>query len=243
MTRLTLRLDFPSGSWLGDVSRARPDATLRTTETVAAVEGDVTALTVTGTDRAETVVGAARPRPRGSDRHRRSDRSRDEGPSRRTRAAATSRAREVGIPIEDPVAVTDGRATLDIVDDRSRLTAFGRRLTAEGVTVGIEASDADEEPILTDAQRDLVLAAVAAGYYDTPRECTLTDLAKARGLAKSTCSSETLHRAEGRVLRRFVAGEFDDEDSETSVGKGIGDESEREPDRDGHHRTVTALGT
>jgi len=115
--------------------------------------------------------------------------------------------------------VTDGRATLDIVDDRSRLTAFGRRLTAEGVTVGIEASDADEEPILTDAQRDLVLAAVAAGYYDTPRECTLTDLAKARGLAKSTCS-ETLHRAEGRVLRRFVAGEFDDEDSETSVGKG-----------------------
>lgn len=55
MTRLTLRLDFPSGSWLGDVSRARPDATLRTTETVAAVEGDVTALTVTGTDRAETV--------------------------------------------------------------------------------------------------------------------------------------------------------------------------------------------
>jgi len=76
----------------------------------------------------------------------------------------------------------------------------------------------------------------------TLRECTLTDLAKARGLAKSTCS-ETLHRAEGRVLRRFVAGEFDDEDSETSVGKGIGDESEREPDRDGHHRTVTALGT
>jgi len=177
------------------------------------------------------IVDRTGPVPRGSE---------SSHPRRPPRVAA---AREVGIPIEDPVWVTDGRATLDIVDDRSRLTAFGRRrLTAEGVTVGIEASDADEEPILTDAQRDLVLAAVAAGYYDTPRECTLTDLAKARGLAKSTCS-ETLHRAEGRVLRRFVAGEFDDEDSETSVGKGIGDESEREPDRDGHHRTVTALGT
>jgi predicted DNA binding protein len=238
-----LRLDFPSGSWLGDVSRARPDATLRTTETVAAVEGDVTALTVTGTDRAETVEAL-----RAHDRVDRIDIVDRTGPATRVRVVApappphVAAAREVGIPIEDPVAVTDGRATLDIVDDRSRLTAFGRRLTAEGVTVGIEASDADEEPILTDAQRDLVLAAVAAGYYDTPRECTLTDLAKARGLAKSTCS-ETLHRAEGRVLRRFVAGEFDDEDSETSVGKGIGDESEREPDRDGHHRTVTALGT
>ncbi|OYR74177.1 bacterio-opsin activator, partial [Halorubrum sp. E3] len=52
MTRLTLRLDFPSGSWLGDVSRRHPDATLRATETVAAAEGEVTALVVAGTDRA-----------------------------------------------------------------------------------------------------------------------------------------------------------------------------------------------
>jgi len=168
MTRLTLWLDFPSGSWLGDVSgstrrdpphdrdrrrrRGRRDRAYRHRHRPRGDGG-----------------GAARPRPRGSDRHRRSDRSRDEGPSRRTCAAAARRGRARGRDTDrDPVAVTDGRATLDIVDDRSRLTAFGRRLTAEGVTVGIEASDADEEPILTDAQRDLVLAAVAAGYYDTP---------------------------------------------------------------------------
>jgi predicted DNA binding protein len=232
MTRLTLRLDFPSGSWLGDVSRDRPDATLRATQTVAAVEGDVTALTVAGTDRAETVEAL-----RAHDRVDRIDIVDRTGPAMRVRVVApappphVAAAREVGIPIEEPVAVTDGRATLDIVDERSRLTAFGRRLTGEGVTVGIGSSDADEEPTLTDAQRDLVLAAVAAGYYDTPRECTLTDLAKARGLAKSTCS-ETLHRAEGRVLRRFVAGEFDDEDSEKSVENAIGDEPDPERERD-----------
>jgi len=242
MTRLTLRLDFPSGSWLGDVSRARPDATLRTTETVAAVEGDVTALTVTGTDRAETVEAL-----RAHDRVDRIDIVDRTGPATRVRVVApappphVAAAREVGIPIEDPVAVTDGRATLDIVDDRSRLTAFGRRLTAEGVTVGIEASDADEEPILTDAQRDLVLAAVAAGYYDTPREYAhgprqgarprevdvQRDAPPGRGPGVATVRG-------GRVRRR---GQRDKRRG------GIGDESEREPDRDGHHRTVTALGT
>jgi len=210
MTRLSLRLGFPSGSWLGDVSRAHPDATLRATETVAAAEGAVTALGVAGTDRAATVAAL-----REHDRVDEVDVVDETGPATRVRTVApappshVAAAREVGLPIEGPVAVTAGRATVEVVGDRSRLTAFSRRLAAEGVTVGIEASDADGEPVLTDAQRDLVLAAVGSGYYDTPRECTLTELAKERGLAKSTCS-ETLHRAEGRVLRQFVDGEFDD---------------------------------
>lgn len=217
MSRLTLRLDFPSGSWLGDASRAHPDATLRATETVAAAAGEVTALAVTGTDRGATVASL-----REHDRVHRVDVVNRAGPATRLRVVApappphVAAAREVGLPIEEPVAVTDGRATADVVGERSRLTAFSRRLTDEGVTVGIEASDADGDPVLTDAQRDLVLDAVAAGYYDTPRECTLTELAESCDLAKSTCS-ETLHRAEGRVVRRFVNGAFGVEDREANA--------------------------
>lgn len=231
MTKLTLRLDFPSGSWLRDVSRAQPNATLRAIDTVAAAEGAVTAVTVAGTERAATVAAL-----REHDRVERVDVVNRTGPVTRVRVLApapphVAAAREVGLPIEESVAVMDGRATLDVVGERDRLTAFGRRLTEEGVTVGIRASNADAEPILTDAQRDLVLAAVAAGYYDTPRECTLTELAEARDLAKSTCS-ETLHRAEGRVLQRFVAAEYDGERSERRNSQ-IGDDidPERESDR------------
>ncbi|EMA64375.1 Bacterio-opsin activator HTH domain protein [Halorubrum kocurii JCM 14978] len=162
-----------------------------------------------------------------------------EGPATRVRLVSdappphVAAAREVGLPIEAPVSVTDGRASLDAVGERSRLTAFGRRLTAEGITVAIKASDADAEPVLTDAQRELVLAAVAAGYYDTPRECTLTELAEARGLAKSTCS-ETLHRAEGQVLRRFVAGECAGDDPVQALDgeRAIGDEADPDRERD-----------
>ncbi|WP_435093483.1 helix-turn-helix domain-containing protein [Halorubrum sp. N11] len=232
MTKLTLRLDFPSGSWLGDASRAQPNATLHAIDTIAAGEGAVTAVAVAGTERAATVAAV-----REHDRVERVDIVDRTGPMTRVRVLApappphVAAAREAGLPIEESVAVTDGRATLDVVGERDRLTAFGRRLTEEGVTVGIRASDADAEPTLTDAQRDLVLAAVAAGYYDTPRKCTLTELAEARDLAKSTCS-ETLHRAEGRVLQRFVAAEYDGERSErrkSQIGDDLDPERESDP--------------
>lgn len=235
MSTLTLRLDFPSGSWLGDVSRTHPDGTLRATETIAAVEGEVTALSVVGADRTATVEAL-----REHDRVDRVEVVDREGTATRVRVVTAeppphvAAAREAGIPIKASVAVTNGRATLDVAGERSRLTAFGRRLTGEGVTVGIEASGADTEPVLTEAQRELVFAAVAAGYYDTPRGCTLTELAGARGLAKSTCS-ETLHRAESRVLRRFVAGECDGDDPvgglDGGTATGDGFDSERERDR------------
>jgi predicted DNA binding protein len=47
---------------------------------------------------------------------------------------------------------------------------------------------------------------VERGYYDTPRTCTLTELADHLGIAKST-ASERLHRAEGAIIRAFVAEE------------------------------------
>ncbi|MDZ7688314.1 MAG: helix-turn-helix domain-containing protein [Halobacteriales archaeon] len=58
---------------------------------------------------------------------------------------------------------------------------------------------------LTEKQRALVEKAVKMGYYDTPRRCSLTELAEECGIAKSTCS-DTLHRAEERVLKEFVNG-------------------------------------
>nr|WP_265472954.1 helix-turn-helix domain-containing protein [Halohasta litchfieldiae] len=57
--------------------------------------------------------------------------------------------------------------------------------------------------LLSEKQQELVLEAVDRGYYDTPRDCTLTELADAVGIAKSTCS-ETLHRAEETIIEHFI---------------------------------------
>ncbi|MDV7348872.1 helix-turn-helix domain-containing protein [Halorubrum distributum] len=217
MSRTDLRLDLPTGSWLGDVSRRVPAATLRVAETIA-VDGD---------DRQPTdgdPAVAATVRVGGTDRDRVEAALRDH--EHVSRATAVERrgdvrtlrvvgrapaylpaARAVGLPIESTVEVVDGRAAVTVVGDRGRIEAFGRRLAGDGMTVGVAATGGDDpDRTLTEAQRDLVFEAVRAGYYDTPRRCTLTELAEANGIAKSTCS-ETLHRAEGRVMRRFVDGE------------------------------------
>ena len=226
MSRTRLRLDLPAGSWLGDVSRRVPAATLRVAETIA-LDGDDAEATdddppeaATGDDSgvAATVVVA------GADRDRAEDALRDHervarvttierrGDGRTLRVvgrppAYLPAARAVGLPIGSTVAVADGRARVTIVGDRDRIEAFGRRVAGDGVRVGVAATGVgDPDRTLTEAQRDLVFEAVRSGYYDTPRRCTLTELAEANGIAKSTCS-ETLHRAEGRVMRRFVGGE------------------------------------
>ncbi|TKX74730.1 helix-turn-helix domain-containing protein [Halorubrum sp. GN11_10-6_MGM] len=217
MSRTEFRLDLPGGSWLGDASRSVPSATLRVTETIA-LDGDAReSADGADADAAATVLVG------GADRDRVEEALRDhEGVARATsierrgdghvlrvvgRAPAyLPAARAVGLPVASTVEVADGRATVTVVGDRDRIEAFGRRLAGDGVTVGVAAAGVDEpERTLTEAQRDLVFEAVRKGYYDTPRRCTLTELAEADGIAKSTCS-ETLHRAEGRVMRRFVDG-------------------------------------
>ncbi|WP_336002646.1 helix-turn-helix domain-containing protein [Halorientalis halophila] len=115
--------------------------------------------------------------------------------------------RESGVPLEPPVEIQDGRATVEVTASQDRLSKFGTQLEQFGMSFDVEyvrrTVDATEQ-LLTDRQRDLIVAAVQQGYYDTPRESSLTELADHLGMAKSTVS-ETLHRAEETVVKEFVA--------------------------------------
>ena len=112
---------------------------------------------------------------------------------------------EAGIPLELPITVSDGEVTVEMTASRERLSELGTVLERVGIGFDLESvtCSVDTRSLLTDDQYDLLAAAVERGYYDTPRTCTLTDLADAVGFAKST-TSETLHRAEGTGLKRFV---------------------------------------
>jgi hypothetical protein len=105
-----------------------------------------------------------------------------------------------------PFTVQNGEADWELTTSRERLSTLGEQFDALGISYTIDSiyRQVDPEPVLTEQQWRVVTAAVEAGYYDTPRETTLTDLAEELGIAKSTCS-ETLHRAEERIVKRFVA--------------------------------------
>jgi len=128
-------------------------------------------------------------------------------------------AGEAGLPIEPPVRIRDGEATLDVTASHERLSALGEQLETFGMAYTVEHvyDSFDPETLLTDRQRRVLIAAVERGYYDTPRTCTLTDLASELNVAKSTLS-EVLHRAEGTVLKRVVTSPTDLAAIETNLG-------------------------
>jgi len=120
-------------------------------------------------------------------------------------------ARNSGVPVEMPFELVDGTAVWTVTAPSDRLSALGTQLRQFDVAYTIEyiRHDVGEEQLLTESQRDIVETAIGMGYYDTPRDCSLTDLAAAVGRAKSTVS-ETLHRAEGKIIKQFAGADATD---------------------------------
>lgn len=67
---------------------------------------------------------------------------------------------------------------------------------------------------LTDRQREVVDAALAAGYYEEPREASVDEVAAAVGCAPST-AAEHLRKAEAAVMERAASGPV----TEPAVGR------------------------
>jgi hypothetical protein len=119
--------------------------------------------------------------------------------------------RDSRIPFEPPMVISDGAAAVEITASRERLSELGEQLRTFGMPFEVEyiRQSIDSRDLLTERQRDLLRTAVEEGYYDTPRRCTLTELADAVGIAKST-ASEQLHRAEETVVKEFASDAFGD---------------------------------
>jgi hypothetical protein len=116
--------------------------------------------------------------------------------------------REAGVPLRTPFEITEGTAIWDLTVSTDRLSDLGDTLEDAGVefelqSVRNDAADSVEESLLTDRQREVLLAAADAGYYSVPREATLTEVAASLGISKAT-GSEVLHRAEAAIVSWFI---------------------------------------
>lgn len=116
------------------------------------------------------------------------------------------------IPLELPIEIRNGEVPLEITAPRDRLSDFDEQLDALNIPHRLDRvyRTVEARSLLTETQEDVVLAALDAGYYDTPRTVTLTDLADDLDLAPSTLS-ETLHRAEETMVKTFVEDHLDEE--------------------------------
>jgi hypothetical protein len=210
MPRAHLTLTIPDGVWIGDVSRTYPDAQFRILAALADDQAgvglaEVTAqqlpsiLTEIDTSEEVTELDILQ-------RHDNTALIQFET----TMPLLLFSIQGAGVPLEMPFLLADGEAEWELTASQHRLSELGTQFEQFGISFTVNEIHQHIEPeqLLTDRQLELLTVAVKRGYYDTLRECSLTELADELGIAKSTCS-ETLHRAEGKVIKQFIGGVAD----------------------------------
>jgi hypothetical protein len=207
MPRAELHLTVPDDVWIGELSRRYPEA-LFSVLSALPDQGSGVGLVEITSEHLPTLLEAVR----GYESVTNLDVLSHHGETALLQFETTSpllltAVQDSGIPLEMPFDLVDGEATWEITAPQDALSTLGRQLEEFGIPFHVERIEQTVQPdqLLTDTQRALLTTAVELGYYDTPRECSLTELADEMGLAKSTCS-ETLHRAEERVVKTFLDG-------------------------------------
>lgn len=216
MPEATLTLTIPDDVWIGDLTRAFPAASF---QVLAALPGDRTGVGLANVTAADpkSVLGRLDDYDAVVDvevLERRGGRALVQLET--TRPLLLEPARLSGIPLEMPFTVQDGEVVWELTASRDRLSALGDQLARFGIPFTVDSiyREFSSSKLLTEQQWELLAAAVREGYYDTPRTCTQEELAATVGVAKSTCS-ETLHRAEERIVKQFVADTDTGPDSES----------------------------
>ena len=205
MPRAKLTLTVPEEVWIGDLTRSYPTASVRILAAISDADDGVGLAEIIA-DRPAEMVADLRAYEDVTDIDLfRADDDRALVQFSTTMPLLLLPARDSGVPLEMPFVIQDGSAEWELTAPQDRLSALGEQLDAFDITFTVDyiQQHVTEEPLLTERQRRLLTEAVAAGYYDTPREASLTDLADRLSIAKST-ASETLHRAEEKVIKRFV---------------------------------------
>ncbi|WP_137290158.1 helix-turn-helix domain-containing protein [Natronorubrum halophilum] len=205
MAQATLTITMPEQVWIQQLSTAYPTATFRVLAAVPGSETGFALVRIAGPD-AGNVVEDMEDHPQITELTL-AQWSDDEATVHfeTTEPLLLFSSRESGMPIELPVEIIDGEATVEVTGSRDRLARLAEQLEQFGLQYRIEhvRERLHESQLLSERQLEVVVAAVEEGYYDTPRRCSLTELAGELGIAKSTCS-ETLHRAEEAIIKRFV---------------------------------------
>lgn len=203
------RIELPSDAWITDVSSEHPGVRFRLLSGVETDDGGAVELGETSGDDAVEAAATVGEHPAISEfetlyagdgrvltQYRTSDRS------------LYDFLGEVSLPPEFPLIVEDGWLECEITAPRQRLSRLESRMAESELAYDLRSitDRPTGDRLLTDRQRELLAAGLASGYYEVPRERTLTDLAEDVGIDPSTASG-VIRRAERKVVAWFLASE------------------------------------
>lgn len=192
---------------LAELSKAHPDATFRILTSLSTNAGHMTLVEVEDLNPA-TVGGVLKNDPDvlTFDVLHRDDKKEVIQFLQESEPAAGRAGRESGNPPPYPLVLRNGWITAESITTHDRLSQFREQLDRAGVKYELLSVSQSHDPteLLTDRQREFIIEALKRGYFDTPRRCSLTDLAEALGVNKATASG-ILHRAEGAIIKEFMS--------------------------------------
>jgi hypothetical protein len=108
-----------------------------------------------------------------------------------------------------PIGIGDGKIRISFLGSEQQVKDFMEKVNVLGIRYRVlllaDASFSLLSPLnlLTEKQREVLLAAYRMGYYDIPRKITTEELAKKLALVDSTVV-EHLRKAELRLIKQIV---------------------------------------
>lgn len=202
-----ISIDIPDEIWLAEVTKANPDASFRI---ISIQNGDETGTALLEVESDDTIqlISSISDKPAIRNLELLWKQGNEALLQIETEAKVLLNSiSEVGIPLKTPFSVANGKVTWEIATSHGKLSALADKLDMLGISYVVSTiKGLDEqrmESLLTDRQQEVLLVAFEAGYYDTPREATLTDVSETVEVTKATCS-DILHRAEGKIIEQFI---------------------------------------
>ena len=205
MPKASLSIEIPDDAWVSAVSRRYPHATFRVLSAFASEAGGVGVVEVEAPGGTEDILSdiSSHSVIKGTEvLWQEGNEALIEFETRKPMMLLA--ARRSNLPVRMPFEIQDGVGNWELTTSRERLSELDSVFESMGIGYELEyVHEAEPEELLTDKQRNVIETALRMGYYDTPRESSLSEVAERVGIAKSTCS-EILHRAEEKVVKDLL---------------------------------------
>ena len=194
---LRIEVRLPDGHWAGEATRDNPSSILQIIETMPLSKGRGTAQISTDElllDQLENLSGIESVNLLGENKATVTIASGGGG--------FIKALRVVGVVPRTPFEVIDGWADWTIQCSSNQVKQLIEQIKSDEIPMRLKSTRSSTEKLLTTRQSQIFELAKRKGYWNIPREISITQLAELTGSSKSTISV-MLHAIESKIVDTF----------------------------------------
>ena len=194
---LRIEVRLPDGHWAGEATRDNPSSILQIIETMPLSKGRGTAQISTDElllDQLENLSGIESVNLLGENKATVTIASGGGG--------FIKALRVVGVVPRTPFEVIDGWADWTIQCSSNQVKQLIEQIKIDEIPMRLKSTRSNTEKLLTTRQSQIFELAKRKGYWNIPREISITQLAELTGSSKSTISV-MLHAIESKIVDTF----------------------------------------